>query len=187
VPKNDRALITKALDLGAQGVVVPHISNKEDAARAVEACKYGPTGRSACPLARSADYGIANWQEYQETANRETMVFLLIEDLEGAKNIEDILTVKGIDVVFIGPFDMSVSAGYKGNVGHPEILKNLDRVITVCNERGIPVMHTLACGPDLDAWVKKGVRLILQGADSMIFTRACRNFLESVSHLRRRK
>jgi len=186
VLKNDQALISKALDLGAQGVVIPHVSTKGDAARAVEASKYGPAGRGACPLVRAADYGLADWGQYQDEANRTTMVFLLIEDLGAAGRIEDILSVPGVDVVFPGPFDMSVAAGYRGNVHHPEIQKALDRVLAACNERGIPVMHALTGGADVEAWVNKGVRLILQSADSVVFARACRAFLESVSHLRRR-
>ena len=185
VLKNDRELITKALDLGAQGVVIPHVSSKGDAARAVEASKYGPAGRGACPLVRAADYGLADWGRYQEEANRTTMVCLLIEDLAAVQDIEEILSVPGVDVVFPGPFDMSVAAGYRGNVHHPEIQKALDRVLAACKERDIPVMHTLTGGSDVEAWVNKGVRLILQSADSVVFARACRAFLESVAHLRR--
>jgi 4-hydroxy-2-oxoheptanedioate aldolase len=184
VLKNDKGLITKALDLGAQGVIIPHISSKEDATRAVEACKYGAAGRGACPLVRAADYGLWGWADYQEQANQETMVILLIEDLEGAHNIEDILSVDGVDVVFLGLFDMSVTAGYPGNVHHPEIQKAADRILAACQDRGIPVMHALTSGRDVEAWVNRGVRLILQSADSFIFARACQAFLESVSHLR---
>ena len=186
VPKNDKEMITTALDLGAQGVVIPHVSNKEDAARAVKACRYGAAGRGACPIVRAADYGLSDWLHYQEDANKNTMVFLLIEDLEGAHNIEDILSVDGVDVVFLGPFDMSVSAGYKGNMNHPEIQKALDKILSACKARGMLVMHTF-CGPNVEAWVNKGVRLIVMDADSSIFAQACRNSLESISHLRGKK
>lgn len=185
VQKNDRAMILKALDLGAQGVIIPHVSSKEDAARAVEACKYGaPTGRGACPLVRAAGYGVWDWAQYQERANQETMVFLLIEDLEGARRIEDILSVEGVDVVFLGPFDMSVAAGYQGNVHHPEIQKAMDGILAACNARGVPVMHALTGGRDVEGWVSRGVRLVMQSADSVVFARAHQAFLETVSHLR---
>ena len=186
VLKNDKELISKVLDLGAQGVVIPHISNKEDAARAVEACRYGATGRGACPNVRAADYSLSDWPHYQEETNKNTMVFLLIEDLEGAHNIEDILSVDGVDVVYLGPFDMSVAAGYQGNINHPEIQKALDEILSACKARGMPVMHSF-CGPDVEAWVNKGVRLITQGGDDFIFGQACRNLLESISHLRGKK
>ena len=114
------------------------------------------------------------------------MVFLLIEDWEGAHNIEDILSLDGVDGVLLGPFDMSVAAGYQGNMNHPEIQKALDEILSACKARGMPVMHAF-CGPDVEAWVNKGVRLIGMGADSSIFAQACRNSLESISHLRGKK
>jgi 4-hydroxy-2-oxoheptanedioate aldolase len=183
VQKNDPAMILKALDLGAQGVIVPHISNKAEAIRAVAAAKYGGN-RGACPLVRAAGYGTWNWQSYQEKADLDTLVILLIEDMDGVNNIEDILTVEGIDILFLGPFDMSVSAGYQGDVHHPEIQKAMDHILDACREHHIPVMHSLTGGADIDAWVKKGVRLVMQSADSAVFARAHKTFLETVAHLR---
>jgi 4-hydroxy-2-oxoheptanedioate aldolase len=183
VQQNDPAMILKALDLGAQGVIVPHISNKEEAMRAVLATRYGGN-RGACPLVRAAGYGLWNWKSYQEAADRDTLVILLIEDMDGVNNIEDILNIEGINILFLGPFDMSVSAGYQGDVSQPEILKALDCILAACGRRGIPVMHSLTGGSDIDAWVKKGVRLVLQSADSVVFARAHKAFLESVAHLR---
>ncbi|MGD2157128.1 MAG: aldolase/citrate lyase family protein, partial [Anaerolineales bacterium] len=104
VLNNNPGLILKALDLGAQGVVIPRISSQEDAIRAVEACKYS-MGRGACPLVRAADYGLWDWKTYQDWADGETMVILLIEDLEAAERIEEILEVQGVDAIFLGPFD----------------------------------------------------------------------------------
>ena len=187
VLKNDKALIMKALDLGAQGVIVPHIANKEDASEAVEACAYGPVGRGACQLIRAADYGLSNWQSYQEEARRNILLFLIIEDLEGVSNIEEILSVSGVDGVWLGAFDMSVAAGYKGNIEHPEIRKALDRILAACKKHGIWVMHTLpseASAHDVDRWIQKGVRFVVHSSEGSIFGQACHNFLRSVSHLR---
>jgi 2-keto-3-deoxy-L-rhamnonate aldolase RhmA len=187
VLKNDPALIMKALDLGAEGVIIPHISNREQAARAIEACRYGARGsRGACPLVRAADYGLVDWRAYEEHANTEPMVFLLIEDLEGARQIEQILAVEGVDVIHLGAFDMSVSAGHGGNVNHPEVRQALDRILAACKEHRVPVMHAVTNGADVDTWVGKGVRLIHQSADTIVFARACKAFLESVSHLKNR-
>ena len=187
VSKNDKGLIMKALDLGAQGVIIPHISSKEDAARAVDAAKYGAGGRGACPVVRAAHYGLRDWAQYEEQANQETMVFLLIEDLEATYRVEEILSVDGVDAVFLGLFDMSVGAGYRGNVRHPEIQKAVDRILAVSKDRGVPVMHTLTVGRDVEAWVNRGVRLIMQSADSLVFVRAHQAFLQSVSHIRGEK
>lgn len=187
VLKNDPSLIMKALDLGAQGVIIPHISNKDQAARAVEACRYGKGGsRGACPLVRAADYGMVDWKQYEEHANTAPLVFLLIENLEAARQIEHILAVDGVDIIHLGAFDMSVSGGYHGNVTHPEVRKVLDRILAVCNERHVPVMHAITNGANIDAWIAQGVRLFHQSADTIVFARACKAFLDSVSHLRMR-
>ena len=188
VLKNDEGLILRALDLGAQGVIIPHVSSKKDASKAVEACKYGIDGRrGACPLVRSANYGLLDWPQYEEDANRNTMVFLLVEDLKAAYNIEDILSIDGVDAVFLGPFDMSVSAGYKGNVNHPEIQKALDNILAACKQRKIPVMHAVASDGEVENWIKRGVRLFVQSADSFIFAQACAAFLKSVSRFRNKE
>lgn len=186
VVSNDPTRILRALDAGAEGIIVPHVSSAAEASKAVDACRYSPNGhRGACPLVRAADYGLADWASYQEEANAMTLVCVLIEDLEGAGNIEHIVSVQGIDMVYLGAFDMSVAAGYSGNVRHPRILAALDRILDACAARHIPVMHTLVNSPDIDAWIKKGVRLIVHGPDASIFAKACRAFLDSVSHLRK--
>jgi 4-hydroxy-2-oxoheptanedioate aldolase len=184
VPSNDPVAILKALDMGAQGVIVPHIQTGEDAARAVAASKYGAGGRGACPLVRAARYGLQEWAEYEDQANRETLVIVLIEDLEGARRIDEILSVEGVDVVFLGPFDMAVGSGCRGDVQHATVQAALDRILDACNAKRVPVMHTVTCGPDIEAWIRRGVRLIMQSADSVVFARAQQAFIASVAHLR---
>jgi 4-hydroxy-2-oxoheptanedioate aldolase len=183
VQKNEPVMIMKALDLGAQGVIIPHISNKGDAIQAVAASKYSGK-RGACPLVRAAGYGTWKWQTYQENADRDTLVILLIEDMEGVQNIEDILSVDGIDVIFLGAFDMSVSSGHQGDVRHPDVQNALDHILAACKDHNIPLMHSLTGGADAEAWVKKGVRLVMQSADTVVFARAHQAYLESVAHLR---
>lgn len=185
---NDKGVIMKALDMGAQGVIVPHISNKDDAAQAVESCRYGSaTGRGACPVVRAADYGLGHWPTIQKESDMNAMAIMLIEDLEGVRNIDDIISVDGVDAVYLGPFDMSVSAGYKGEWNNPEIQKALDTVLTACNERNVPVMHSLLFGTDVEMWAEKGVRLFLQRADASVFSNACKTFLESVEYIKTKK
>jgi len=185
VMKNDAAEILKALDLGAKGIIVPHISTKEDAQLAVRACKYGPGGRGSCPLVRANRYGLDDWPQYQDAANRNTMFIALIENVAAVENIDEILTVDGIDAVFIGAFDMSVDAGCKGNVQSPKIQRCIQTIIDACNKKSIPVMHTTTNGPDIKAWVDKGVRIIVQGSDSRIFGRACAEIIKSVEQFRK--
>ncbi|MBI4584035.1 MAG: hypothetical protein HY717_08435 [Planctomycetes bacterium] len=182
VLKNEPELIMKALDLGGQGVIVPHVGSRDDALLAVEAAHLGPGGRrGACPLVAAADFGLVNWRQFQRQSNENTLVIPLIEDLEGTERIDEILSVPGIDIIFIGPFDMSVSGGFEGDMKHPEVMKGLDRVLAACQKRGVPVMMSMTGGEDPGPWIQKGVRAIMQRADSAVFASACRQFLNSVS------
>ena len=185
VAKNDDTLILKALDMGAQGVVVPHIDSPQAAQQAADACRYAPRGhRGACPLVRANDYGLGDWKTFQAAADQSTLLVLLIEDLTGVDHIDEILQVEGVDVVWLGAFDMSVSAGYQGDVTHETIQQAMDRLLASCKKHRIPVMHTATNGPDLESWINRGVQLVVQSADSVVFARSCRNFLQSLAHLR---
>ncbi|OFX15920.1 MAG: hypothetical protein A2Z18_00095 [Armatimonadetes bacterium RBG_16_58_9] len=163
------------------------MSTKGDAERAVEAAKYGPRGRGACPLVRANGYGLWNWAEYQDYSNENTTVIVLIEDRAGVENIDDILSVEGVDAVYVGSFDMSVAEGYKGDSQHPEILKKLDRVLEAARKNCLPAMHSLLNGRDVKVWAEKGVRLFVQTADAFVFACSCRDFLASVEEFRNRK
>ena len=187
VLQNDPGLIMKAFDLGAEGVVVPHVVSKDDAERAVRAAKYHPEGeRGSCPFIAAAGYSLYDWAVYQEAANRETMVIVLIEDREGVENIDEILSVKGIDAVFLGPFDMSVGMGQRGDALHPDVQGNLDRVITACRMRNVPVMSAVLDAKDVAKWIDKGARLFVHASDTELLARASASFVESASVFRKR-
>lgn len=115
VPTNSPHVILRYLDLGAMGVVIPHLDNKELAEKAVQAVKYFPLGErgSNYGAGRNNSYGIgmSDIREYYETANRETMVIALIESEEAVRNIDEILSVPGLDVTGLGPADMAQTMG----------------------------------------------------------------------------
>ncbi|MDP7560237.1 MAG: aldolase/citrate lyase family protein, partial [Planctomycetota bacterium] len=144
VADNQSTLIEQALDLGAQGVVVPHVNTVEEATRAVRAAKYPPAGnRGYCPVARGGGYGKYGFgPEYTEQANEETMVILLIEDVAAMENIEAILSVEGVDVVFPGPGDMAASMGLVGQFDHEAVRSNMELVVATAKKRGLAAATT---------------------------------------------
>jgi 4-hydroxy-2-oxoheptanedioate aldolase len=107
VPWNGPAAIVKALDVGAQGVIVPMVNSPEDAIRAAEACRYPPIGIRSWGLNRRAFAG----RYTTESANTETVCAIHIETVGGLETAGDILAVPGIDIAYIGPADLAVSAG----------------------------------------------------------------------------
>jgi 2-keto-3-deoxy-L-rhamnonate aldolase RhmA len=133
--------IKQALDAGAQGVVVPMINTAEDAASAVRFARYPPLGeRGAGGLTPQYGFGTTSHIEYVQNANREIMVTLQIETQAAVENIEAILDTPGIDLVFIGPFDLHISLGLPPGLWSeiPEFHAAINRVIAACQERGLP-------------------------------------------------
>jgi 4-hydroxy-2-oxoheptanedioate aldolase len=126
--ENTASDILQLLDRGAVGVQVPHVNTADDARRAVEAVKYHPLGnRGLGGGTRAADYGFGEpFDRYVETANRETLVCVQIEEAEGVRNVDEICGVAGVDVVFVGPSDLSQSMGFPGNPGAPEVQQAID-------------------------------------------------------------
>jgi 2-keto-3-deoxy-L-rhamnonate aldolase RhmA len=122
VPDGRPSLILGYLDLGVQGIYVPHVTTAEQAADIVQSVKYAPQGNRGAAMPRAAGYGLAQPpEEYFRQANDDTMVIALVEDQEGINNLDEILAVEGIDVVGVGDNDLSHSMGYPGQKGHPDV------------------------------------------------------------------
>ena len=122
-PWNDFVQIKRILDAGVYGLVVPYVCSKAEAEAAVKAAKYPPEGiRGIAGSTRAGHYGYKSG-EYFETANRDIFVFVQIETPEGVKNIDEILSVKGVDGIFIGPMDLATTHGFRGKPGEPKMLE----------------------------------------------------------------
>ena len=135
VTTNDTIEIRRALDVGAQGVLVPFIGTAEQARKAVSAAKYPPWGVRGYSFSRANDWGL-NFSGDVQTANDETAVIVMIESAEGVENIEDILAVEGVDAAFIGPYDLSGSYGIPGQLDAPVVRDACRRVIEACEQAG---------------------------------------------------
>ena len=135
---NKPEIIAPFLDRGAWGVQIPHVNTADEARAAVDAVKYPLQGhRGVFSGGRPGEYGFAgNTAEYVEDANRNTLVCLMIEEVEAVENLEEMVAVDGVDVFFIGSGDLSASMGYAGQQTHPEVQAMMERGITVIREAG---------------------------------------------------
>lgn len=159
----DPQLIKKALDIGANCIMVPQVNTAEEARKAVEYAKYPPLGsRGISPLWTT--YMDVSWDDYLPNANSETCVIVQIETPEGMRNLEEIAAVDGVDIVFAGPMDLSASIGQIGKPGHPEVQKFLadfpQRVRACGKVAGITFADPDACQR---AW-EQGYRFISFGS-----------------------
>lgn len=142
VPGEYPGVILRVLDLGAMGVIVPHVDTREEAQAVVDAVKYAPAGRRGMfDVGRQTGYGTRmSAQEYVARANEETLVVLMIESTEGLANVEEILSVEGVDVVQIGSSDLSASMGFRGDLAAPDVVSAIDRIVAAAKR------HRVAAG-----------------------------------------
>jgi len=120
-PWNDAVAIKRILDTGVMGVLIPYVNTRAEAEAAVAACKYPPQGiRGVAGSPRAAGY-TGNVKEYLTSANAEVIVMIAAETAEAVENLDEILTVDGLDGIFIGPVDLASSMGYLGDAAHPEV------------------------------------------------------------------
>jgi 4-hydroxy-2-oxoheptanedioate aldolase len=182
VPDLDVPLIGRTLDLGAQGIVLPHATT-ERAQAAVQATRYAPNGqRGACPVVRGAGWLPADWDAHAARSLRETLVVPLVEDEAGVAQIDDIFALDGIDVVFLGPFDLAISMGIgAADFRHPRLAAALDTVVTAARRHGKHVMSTVGATIDegyAASLRDRGVRILSFSADVAVFMAACRRIAQ---------
>lgn len=142
VAKNDESHILHALDLGAEGVIIPHIQSRADAEAAISAAKYHPLGsRGFSPYTRAGGYSRHNIEKHTSIQNEKTIICLILEGKEGIENLDDILSIKNIDktvdLIYIGAYDLSQALGVPGQVDHPNVRMALEESIKKIRRRGI--------------------------------------------------
>jgi 4-hydroxy-2-oxoheptanedioate aldolase len=175
VRENTPSAIARALDTGAQGVMVPHVSTEEAARKVADAARFAPQGeRGVDPYARAAGYGFLPSAQYFSAANERTLVVVQIEGREGVANVEAICQVPGIDCVFTGPFDLSQSLGYPGQPRHPQVVDKVREVVDCCDGYGIATGVFVADADGARLWRQAGVRFIAVSMDVAMFRRGAR-------------
>ncbi len=179
VAANEPALIGAALDIGADGILVPQVSSVEEARRAVSAARFAPQGqRGANPWVRAADYG-AELDWYEET-NERIAVLVMIEGSAGAQAATDILKVPGLDGVFLGPVDFSHALGIPGQVDHPLIIEKFREIVAMAQQEKVACAVFAATALRCRTWIAKGMRLVAFGCDSDHVNTALRTARQSV-------
>lgn len=166
VPKNEEEYILRALDIGAHGVEVPEINTKEEAEKLAKACRYYPRGnRGVCRFVRAAEYSRMPKAEYFNFANENVAVIAQLEGIEGVNNLDAILEVEGIDVLFIGPYDLSQSMGITGQVDHPDLIAKMISIVKKAEAKGKLIGTFVETPEAAKEWIKRGVKYISYSVD----------------------
>ena len=172
IPENNTTLIKQYLDLGAQSLIIPMIFTPDDARKAAAAVAYPPEGVRGIgsALARSGAWG--RYPDYLTTARDTITLTIQIETAEALGHLDEILAVKGIDGIFIGPSDLSASMGYTGQQNHPEVVAAAKKVIAKAKDAGL-FAGVNAFNPDqAQDYVEAGADFVNVGADVALLARA---------------
>lgn len=181
VLENSPTHILRALDIGAQGIEVPHISDRKEAEKAARAAKYHPEGeRGLCRFVRAANYSSLPSDEYIPKANREIVVIIHVEGVDGIKNLREILGVPGIDIVFLGPYDLSQSCGFPGKVNHPVVVKKMEEAVSVAKGAGAWIGTFVETCEEAKRWEKAGVQYMSFSVDVGIYYEACSSIIKKL-------
>src|SRR5262245_36361239 len=156
VMDNDYATIYRTLDRGAQGIVVPHVNTRAEGEAVVAAGKFAPLGKRGMFTSRQG-FGVA---DYLKTANDESLLIVLLEDIVAIRNLDDILKVDHIDVFFVAPSDLATSMGHIGNMGHREVQQTIDGAIGKIVQSG-RAAGTLVTAANVERYARMGIRCIM--------------------------
>lgn len=175
--------IPRLLDIGVQGIVVPGVKTREDALRAVELVKYAPLGeRGMASVVRALNYGGTPLKEYATAANDTVNLTIQIESCEGLNNLEDILSVEGIDFVSSGKQDLSQALGVLGDARNPLVLEAEDQIIKAALAHGkIPTL-LVNDAKRAEEMIKKGMSCLTVCYDVKVISAALRAQVEKFRH-----
>lgn len=168
VPWNEPAMIMRCLDAGATGVIVPMVNTAEDARTAVGACRYAPSGYRSWGYYRTPP----GESHDPQMANESTICIVMVETVEAVDNIDDIVSTPGLDGVFIGRYDLALSAGLPPSAAtdHPDQLARIERIIQACADHG--VVCGMNAGKDSAHLLKRGVRMVTVTGDAALLNGA---------------
>jgi 4-hydroxy-2-oxoheptanedioate aldolase len=179
VPWNEPGIIMKMLDAGAYGIICPMVETAEDCERFVGACRYHPRGYRSLGPTRAKLYAGA---DYEQHANQEVLALAMVETERALGNIDAIADVPGLDGIYVGPGDLSLSLGLKKRLDNDEaaFLAAIDGIVAACERRGIVAgIHTVA--PAYAAsMVERGFRLVTVGSDTTLLSAMARQSVDSV-------
>jgi 2-keto-3-deoxy-L-rhamnonate aldolase RhmA len=173
--------LSRPLDSGASGLLIPQIRTRQDVENVVKWCRYQPLGERGMGLSRQHTFfqgGDA--LETMKSLNEEILIALQIEHKDAIENLSELLSVPGIDAAFVGPADLSASYGKPGSSDDPEIQRAIDRVIEVCEAHGvIPGIHTSSVDK-ARFWVAKGMKMIGFCTDIKLIQQICKASVEEL-------
>ncbi len=181
VPDKQGATVLRYLDAGAQGILVPQVNTRQEAEAIVRAAAYYPQGMRGFTLPRNADYGIGVSAETYIAHNNENLLLAVqCENIAGVPNLDEIAATEGVDVVFIGPFDLTESMGIPGQTEDVRVKQVMEQVLAVTRAHKKYAGIFAVSAQQAKEYEKMGFRYIIVCTDLMLFGTALGNMLETL-------
>jgi 4-hydroxy-2-oxoheptanedioate aldolase len=173
--------LSRPLDSGAAGLLVPQIQTREDVENVVKWCRYQPLGERGMALSRQHTFFQGgNTVETMSQLNEEILIALQIEHRDAIEALPELLSIPGIDAAFIGPADLSASLGRPSESNHPDVEKAIQRVIEVSEEKGIfPGIHTGSV-EKAQYWIDRGMKMIGFCTDIKLILQICKDSVKAL-------
>ena len=184
VEANDPVPVKRALDIGLSGIMIPAIGCREDAEAAVAACRYPPRGLRgmAAPVVRATGHGAA-WREYLAGGADELLIMCQIETASGVERVDEIAAAEGVDMLFVGPFDLSSNLGYLGEPDHAEVRAAIVRVESAAKAAGKLLGNIPTPGRGAEELFAAGYDLVLATSDNTLLREAAAAGAEQIKTL----
>jgi 4-hydroxy-2-oxoheptanedioate aldolase len=187
---NDIVMAKKVLDFGAKGVIAPFINTRADAEKLASSCLFPPLGnRGGAPVVRATKYGAMSWSQYVKQANEETLIVPIIERKQSVENLDEICSVKGVNGILCGPFDLAVELGIlpKGELAVSETLQMLtdpivveyvDKMIDAGRRHGKYVANIAWSAQNAVDNVARGCQIVALTGDNNMFIEIAKKYLD---------
>jgi 2-dehydro-3-deoxyglucarate aldolase len=176
---NDPVLFKRALDLGAQTVMVPFVDSAQAARQAVSNAKYPPLGtRGFAAVHRASGYGTAT--DYAKRANDSVFTIIQLETPQAVAALEDIAAVPGVDALFLGPGDLSANMGHIGNLAHPEVQHVIADVARRCQAIGVPCGIVGPTPEMVSSFISSGYAFVAVASDMGMMMRQASAFIQEI-------
>lgn len=170
---SDPALVRPIMDMGTDIIGFPFINTAEDAKKAVAACTYPPKGVRGCNPQRASYYGRMSYIDYVKNAENETLKMMLIEQKSGYENLEAIVQVKGVDIIALGPGDLSLDMGFAGDMEKQEIKNLIIQAAKICKKYRKPfIVFPAIEKKNIETWVNIGANMLCFAQDTTFITKA---------------
>ncbi|HEY1985550.1 MAG TPA: aldolase/citrate lyase family protein [Terracidiphilus sp.] len=176
VPDANFAPLARVLDLGARGVMVPRVESRQQAENIVRQLKYAPQGTRGVAVGIAQDLYRPPNPDFFAQANEEIPIILQVETVDAFENLEAIVSTPGVDVAWIGQYDLTVSMGIPAQFDHPRVLEAMDDLVAVCNKHNVVPAFMPPNEKSAAHWISKGFRMISLGSDIGVFQAGMRSF-----------